>query len=228
MIHARKIELRISNFFFFFQVGLNPNNYARFGRLTAPHYNYHLRNFFAQSSFRIEIMPKRKLGELDGPPRSGDKARKMSMKAVRLGVKFDQGVQIITKGLKTARGFERQKLSRREKTARSDNNRITLIKLGEEIEALKVWKIYLSRKVTTSLNVLAQIRNSHMLTSLETRRLIITLRPSDISSNNCPRLSGLRSYLHSRNSKSLRMSPLRDPRVPPRRIFWRDFSNPTR
>lgn len=82
-------------------------------------------------------MPKRKLGELDGPQRSGDKAGKMSMKAVRLGVKFDQGVQIITKGLKTARGFERQKLSRREKTARSDNNRITLIKLGEEIEALK-------------------------------------------------------------------------------------------
>lgn len=82
-------------------------------------------------------MPKRKLGELDGSARSDDKARKMSMKAIRLGVKFDQGVQMITKGLKTARGFERQKLSRREKTARSDNNRLTLIKLGEEIEALK-------------------------------------------------------------------------------------------
>lgn len=90
-------------------------------------------------------MPKRKLGELDGSARSDDKARKMSMKAIRLGVKFDQGVQMITKGLKTARGFERQKLSRREKTARSDNNRLTLIKLGEEIEALKVWTVYKCR-----------------------------------------------------------------------------------
>lgn len=64
------------------------------------------------------------------------------MKAVRLGVKFEHGVQMIVRGLKTARGFERQKLSRREKTARSENSentRMTLLKLAEEIEALKVW-----------------------------------------------------------------------------------------
>lgn len=88
-------------------------------------------------------MPKRKLGDTDGPARSSDKAhRKMSMKAVRLGVKFEHGVQMIVRGLKTARGFERQKLSRREKTARtenSENTRMTLLKLAEEIEALKVW-----------------------------------------------------------------------------------------
>ncbi|CAI7644408.1 hypothetical protein N7533_005450 [Penicillium manginii] len=86
-------------------------------------------------------MPKRKLGDTDGPARSSDKAhRKMSMKAVRLGVKFEHGVQMIVRGLKTARGFERQKLSRREKTARSENSentRMTLLKLAEEIEALK-------------------------------------------------------------------------------------------
>ncbi|KAJ5090088.1 hypothetical protein N7532_008772 [Penicillium argentinense] len=83
-------------------------------------------------------MPKRKLGELNGSARLDEgKARKMSMRAIRLTSKFEQGVQIISKGLKTARGFERQKLSRREKTARSDNNRLALIKLGEEIEALK-------------------------------------------------------------------------------------------
>ncbi|KAJ5662123.1 uncharacterized protein N7477_009739 [Penicillium maclennaniae] len=77
-------------------------------------------------------MPKRKLSELNG---SDD--RKLSMKAVRLGVKFDHGVQMISKGLKTARGFERQKLSRREKTAKSENNSAALSKLAEEVNALK-------------------------------------------------------------------------------------------
>jgi hypothetical protein len=95
-----------------------------------------------QHSAEIKNMPKRKLGDTDGPARSSDKAhRKMSMKAVRLGVKFEHGVQMIVRGLKTARGFERQKLSRREKTARSENSentRMTLLKLAEEIEALKV------------------------------------------------------------------------------------------
>ncbi|KAJ5215976.1 uncharacterized protein N7498_002383 [Penicillium cinerascens] len=77
-------------------------------------------------------MPKRKLSELNG---SDD--RKLSMKAVRLGVKFDHGVQIISKGLKTARGFERQKLSRREKTVKSQDNPTALSKLAEEVNALK-------------------------------------------------------------------------------------------
>lgn len=78
-------------------------------------------------------MPKRKLSELNG---SDD--HKLSMMAVRLGVKFDHGVQMISKGLKTARGFERQKLSRREKTAKSQDNATALSKLVEEVNALKV------------------------------------------------------------------------------------------
>lgn len=86
-------------------------------------------------------MPKRKLSELNGPARSD--SRKLSIKAVRLTNKFEQGVQLISKGLKTARGFERQKLSRREKTAKSQNDavtslRTTLLRLAEEVEALKV------------------------------------------------------------------------------------------
>lgn len=85
-------------------------------------------------------MPKRKLSELNGAGRSDDsKTRKLSIKAVRLTNKFDQGVQLISRGLKTARGFERQKLSRREKTAKSqENNSATLARLHEEVEALKV------------------------------------------------------------------------------------------
>ncbi|KAJ5219492.1 uncharacterized protein N7498_001591 [Penicillium cinerascens] len=84
-------------------------------------------------------MPKRKLSELNGAGRTDDsKTRKLSIKAVRLTNKFDQGVQLISRGLKTARGFERQKLSRREKTAKSqENNSTTLARLHEEVEALK-------------------------------------------------------------------------------------------
>ncbi|KAJ5612453.1 hypothetical protein N7510_005647 [Penicillium lagena] len=82
-------------------------------------------------------MPKRKLSELNGPARSSD-ARKLSMQAVRLTHKFDLGVQILIRGLKVARGFERQKLSRREKTAKSQENAsTTLSRLAEEVKALK-------------------------------------------------------------------------------------------
>lgn len=81
-------------------------------------------------------MPKRKLSELNDPPRFD--ARKLSMKAIRLAHKFEQGVQLISKSLKTARGFERQKLSRREKTAKAEGNATTLSRLGDEVEALKV------------------------------------------------------------------------------------------
>lgn len=81
-------------------------------------------------------MPKRKLSELNGSAH-GD-ARKLSMKAIRLTNKFEQGVQQISKGLKVARGFERQKLSRREKTAKLQGESTTLSRLAEEVEALKV------------------------------------------------------------------------------------------
>ncbi|OOQ85256.1 putative cellular morphogenesis protein (Bud22) [Penicillium brasilianum] len=80
-------------------------------------------------------MPKRKLSEFNGPSRLD--TRKLSIKAVRLTTIFEQGVQILAKGLKTARGFERQKLSRREKTAKADGNAATLARLAEEVDALK-------------------------------------------------------------------------------------------
>lgn len=84
-------------------------------------------------------MPKRKLSELDGPARpTGSKSPQISMQATRLTHKFDHGVQLISRALKTARGFERQKLGRREKTAKAQGDSATLTRLGEEIGALKV------------------------------------------------------------------------------------------
>ncbi|CAG8112933.1 unnamed protein product [Penicillium nalgiovense] len=81
-------------------------------------------------------MPKRKLDEVSGPPRSSD-TRKMSIHGTRLTQMFENGVLMIMRGLKTSRGFERQKLSRREKTAKAQKDDKALARLKEEIETLK-------------------------------------------------------------------------------------------
>ncbi|KAJ5506469.1 Bud-site selection protein BUD22 [Penicillium expansum] len=81
-------------------------------------------------------MPKRKLEEVSGPARSSD-TRKMSIHGTRLTQMFENGVLMIMRGLKTSRGFERQKLSRREKTAKAQKDDKALARLKEEIETLK-------------------------------------------------------------------------------------------
>lgn len=84
-----------------------------------------------------EKMLKRKLEEVSGPARSSD-TRKMSIHGTRLTQMFENGVLMIMRGLKTSRGFERQKLSRREKTAKQQKDEKALARLKEEIETLKV------------------------------------------------------------------------------------------
>ncbi|KAJ5773135.1 Bud-site selection protein BUD22 [Penicillium paradoxum] len=81
-------------------------------------------------------MPKRKLDEVSGPARSSD-TRKMSIHGTRLTQMFENGVLMISRGLRTSRGFERQKLSRREKTAKAQKDDKALARLKEEIETLK-------------------------------------------------------------------------------------------
>ncbi|KAF9890239.1 hypothetical protein FE257_006151 [Aspergillus nanangensis] len=79
-------------------------------------------------------MPKRKLSDLDGGPPQKD------LRLTRFAHKFDQGVILISRALKIARGFERQKLGRREKTAKSqggEDQRMTLLRLAEEVQVLK-------------------------------------------------------------------------------------------
>ncbi|KXG48138.1 Bud-site selection protein, BUD22 [Penicillium griseofulvum] len=85
-------------------------------------------------------MPKRKLDEVSGPapaPRPSSDTRKMSIHGTRLTQMFENGVLMIMRGLKTSRGFERQKLSRREKTAKAQKDDKALERLKEEIETLK-------------------------------------------------------------------------------------------
>lgn len=97
-------------------------------------------------------MPKRKLSDRDSAPGH-------SLQTIRLSQKFDQGVQLLTRALKTARGFERQKLGRREKTAKSQGGDETLKRLAEEVQVLKVclfsppWLILSIRELRDSLCV---------------------------------------------------------------------------
>ncbi|KAJ5550049.1 Bud-site selection protein BUD22 [Penicillium sp. DV-2018c] len=83
-------------------------------------------------------MLKRKLDDARGPaPKRSSDTRKMSIHGTRLTQMFENGVVMITRALKTSRGFERQKLSRREKTAKSQKDDKALARIQEEIETLK-------------------------------------------------------------------------------------------
>lgn len=102
-------------------------------------------------------MPKRKRSEQpeddtavassdERPQKQNPEDRKVARQASRLSQKYEHGAQTLHKALKTARGFERQKLGRRQKTARSNNNEADLQRMEAEVHALKVriLSIYLS------------------------------------------------------------------------------------
>ncbi|KAF7586110.1 hypothetical protein BBP40_009440 [Aspergillus hancockii] len=82
-------------------------------------------------------MPKRKHSDVDSGPSPGPEKRTYNVQTMRLTHKFEHGVIILSRALKTARGFERQKLGRREKTARSQGGTETLQRLAEEVSFLK-------------------------------------------------------------------------------------------
>lgn len=89
-------------------------------------------------------MPKRKRAASD----DGDtqpKDRKLTLRAARLEQKIEHGVVLLHRALKTARGFERQKLGRRQKTAKGNKDEKALERLAAEVEALKVRVIFVSR-----------------------------------------------------------------------------------
>ncbi|KAE8344606.1 Bud-site selection protein [Aspergillus arachidicola] len=77
-------------------------------------------------------MPKRKLSDVDSGPK-----RTYNVQTMRLTQKFEQGVVLLSRALKVAKGFERQKLSRREKTAKSQGSSEALQKIAEEIAFIK-------------------------------------------------------------------------------------------
>ncbi|KZF21034.1 Bud-site selection protein [Xylona heveae TC161] len=82
-------------------------------------------------------MPKRKHGDALGEGREVRLDRMIAVRRKHAEEKIVHGIKLLNKALKTARGFERQKLGRRQKTAKSQKNEADLARLDAEIEALK-------------------------------------------------------------------------------------------
>ena len=82
-------------------------------------------------------MPKRKRddAEEDGVGESG---RPEGAKTQRVQYKIQHGTVKLGHAFKIAKGFERQKLGRRQKTAATQNNSKDVQRINGEIEALKV------------------------------------------------------------------------------------------
>lgn len=87
-------------------------------------------------------MPKRKLSDLESTTTttSGTTplSAKQSLQASRLSNKFDHDVQALSKALKVARGFEKQKMGRRGKKAKTEEESKAIARLEEEGRLLKV------------------------------------------------------------------------------------------
>jgi hypothetical protein len=80
-------------------------------------------------------MPKRKRGAGQDEPSEGERKKAAVERQIVLGKRE------LTKNLKLAKGFERQKLGRREKDARAKKAQADVTKLELEIAALKVRKL---------------------------------------------------------------------------------------
>ncbi|RAK96121.1 BUD22 family protein [Aspergillus ibericus CBS 121593] len=87
-------------------------------------------------------MPKRNFSDFSESSSHRNRTpedRAFSLQTTRLFQQFEYGVITLSKALKVARGFERQKLSRREKTAKTaeGGKEGTLGRLAEEVEVTK-------------------------------------------------------------------------------------------
>ncbi|DAA74283.1 TPA_exp: putative Cellular morphogenesis protein (Bud22) [Trichophyton benhamiae CBS 112371] len=83
---------------------------------------------------------KRDVLEEDGSYNWGDK--KLRIQRLRLDQAVQHGVVLLHRALKVARGFERQKLGRREKSARQESDRMLLNRRLNEVEALKALDLH--------------------------------------------------------------------------------------
>jgi hypothetical protein len=104
-------------------------------------------------------------------------------RATRLRHRFERGTQLLFRALKTARGFERQKLGRRQKTAGQDEDNKALERLGAEVQVLKVGTLNLGPLICG-------------VTNGDSRALTWKKRHSGIYSNNCKRPNASPNHLN--------------------------------
>lgn len=87
----------------------------------------------------LATMSKRKHDEVSGsePPSNGTPARALRLQRLQLDGLLDQSKKSLFRSLKVARGFERQKLGRRQKTAKTESNAADISRLEAEVATLK-------------------------------------------------------------------------------------------
>lgn len=88
----------------------------------------------------LSTMLKRKLHEISGanPPSHGTADRTTRLQRQQIEGLLEQGTKALFRALKVARGFERQKLGRRQKKAKAEKNGAESMRLDAEVSALKV------------------------------------------------------------------------------------------
>ncbi len=100
-----------------------------------------MRTSLPQPSFPTAVskMLKRKHDELtnSAAPPYGTPARTLRLQRLHLDGLLEQSTKSLFRALKVARGFERQKLGRRQKAARAENNDADTARLEAEVAALK-------------------------------------------------------------------------------------------
>ncbi len=85
-------------------------------------------------------MSKRKYAEISGKEATsnGISGKKLGLQERQVEHLLEQGKKALFRSLKVARGFERQKLGRRQKTAKAEKAETDAIRLDAEVAALKV------------------------------------------------------------------------------------------
>ena len=85
-------------------------------------------------------MPKRRYEEArsDGNPEHSYTKRRKTSRSDELEGTLDNGKKILHRALRVSRGFERQKLGRRQKAAKEQDQSTEFARLTNEVTALKV------------------------------------------------------------------------------------------
>lgn len=85
-------------------------------------------------------MSKRKFSESVAAeaPSNAISPKALRLQRLQLDGLIDQGKTSLFRALRVARGIERQKLGRRQKTARTENAKSEIARLSAEVTALKV------------------------------------------------------------------------------------------
>ena len=84
-------------------------------------------------------MPKRKRDAIaDNVAADVDDSKPAGARQQRVAFKIDHGQKLLNRAFKTAKGFERQKLGRRRKTAASNTDAKEVARIDSETAVLKV------------------------------------------------------------------------------------------